>query len=80
MAQRPTSLAEVAAIELDGRAAAGRPPDIIVEQSKRRAHACHRAVLRIHPDKAASDRQLLTAYEPYFRELNHRLDQLAHAS
>jgi hypothetical protein len=80
MAQRPKSLTEVASLVLEGRAAAGCPPDIIVEQSKRRAHAYHRAVLRIHPDKAASDRQLLTAYEPYFRELSHLLDQLARAS
>jgi hypothetical protein len=80
MAQRPTSLAEVAALELDGRAAAVRPPDTIVEQTRQRAHACHPAVLRIHPDTAVFERQLSAAYEPYIRELNHLIDQLGRAS
>jgi hypothetical protein len=80
MARRPTSLAEVAALERDARAAAGRPLDISAEQSTQRVHACRPAALRIHPDKAASNRQLAAAYEPCYRKLDHLFDQSARAS
>jgi hypothetical protein len=80
MAQRPTSLAEVTALELDGRAAAGRPPDIMWSKQGR---GPTRATLRCCesiPTKRRPNRQLSAAYEPYFRKLNHRLDQFARAS
>ena len=80
MAQQPTSLIEIAPIGVDGRAAALGAPDIILEQSRQIAHACDIAVLRIHPDKAASRRQLALGYEPYFRKPDYLVDQLACAS